>query len=181
MSSSTHFIFLLFVLGLIINGCRPEAEQAVQPDEDQQASQSINWQKITEKDISDLKYTEYVLSDMAEIATKDWLKFGELNNQIELLKTADLSFFADDITLLEGFLNDLESEIPETLGETSILVRLSALKTALYKFEGSASLQRESKEAVMQSILDVLVAHSNLIFQINKKLEKDAQNIEKPQ
>ena len=118
---------------------------------------------------------------MAEDATKDWLKFKELNSQIELLKTADLSFFADDITLLEGFLTDLEAEIPEILNETSILVRVSALKTAIYKFEGSVSLQKESKEAVLQSILDLLVAHANLIFQINKKLEKDAQQIQKPQ
>ena len=168
---------LICVFSAVLMSCKSD----VDPEGASQSEQPKNNQKVTAGDISDLKYTEYALSDMALDATKDWLKFKELNSQIELLKTADLSFFADDITLLEGFLTDLEAEIPEILNETSILVRVSALKTAIYKFEGSASLQKESKEAVLQSILDLLVAHSNLIFQINKKLEKDAQQIQKPQ
>ena len=87
----------------------------------------------------------------------------------------------DDITLLNGFMNDMISEVPERLNESSILVRLVALKTTMYKLEGSANLARETKEALLKSIEDVLIAHTNLIFQINKKLEKDAQNITKPQ
>ncbi|NNK87306.1 MAG: hypothetical protein HKO90_03405 [Flavobacteriaceae bacterium] len=170
-------ISMICMLSVVLYSCKSEVDQ----ESGEQSEQSENYQKVTPDDIGDLKFTEYVLSDKAVDVTKDWLKFKELNNQIELLKTSDLSFFADDITLLEGFLTDLEAEIPEILKETSILVRLSALKTTIYKFEGSATLQRESKEAVLQSISDLLVAHSNLIFQINKKLEKDAQQIQKPQ
>ena len=140
-----------------------------------------NDKKVSAKDIAGINYTEYALSDTAENVTKDWLKFHELANQIELLKGGDLSFFKDDITLLNGFVNDMTSEIPEQLNEPSIIVRLVALKTTMYKLEGSANLERETKEALLRSIEDVLIAHTNLIFQINKKLEKDAQNITKPQ
>ncbi|MBT8287169.1 MAG: hypothetical protein KJO00_04070 [Bacteroidia bacterium] len=137
--------------------------------------------KISEKDIEAIKYTEYALSDSAEKLTTSWFKFQELNSQIEILKTGDLSFFTEDLTFVDEFLTELSSEIPDTLNETSILVRLSALKTSIYKLEGSASLERESKEALLNNLKEVLLSHTNLIFQINKKLEKDAQNITRPQ
>ncbi|NND52171.1 MAG: hypothetical protein HKN54_07185 [Flavobacteriaceae bacterium] len=92
-----------------------------------------------------------------------------------------MSFFKDDKTILQSYITDLKNEIPEKLNENSIVVRLVALETSIYKLEGIAIVPDAKKEELLQSIKDVLVSHVNLIFQINKKLEKDAQNIVKPQ
>lgn len=136
--------------------------------------------KITAKDIQKLNYTEYVLSDLAKVKTQNWIKFQELSSQIEILKKGELSFFQDDKTLLETFLSDLKSEIPSELNIPSILVRLNVLDTTVHKLEGISELGNLNKDTVLNYIKDLLVAYTNLIFQINKKLEKDAQKIIKP-
>ncbi|MBT8258178.1 MAG: hypothetical protein KJO49_06870 [Bacteroidia bacterium] len=170
--------FLFIMACLLLMGCPSEEETS---STDETPLQEKSNKKVTAKDIAAIRYTDYALSDTAEEVTRDWLKFHELSKEIELLKEGDLSFFKDDITLLNGFLNDMIAEIPERLDEPSIAVRMIALKTTIFKLEGSANLERESKEALLNSIKDVLIAHTNLVFQINKKLEKDAQNITKPQ
>lgn len=136
--------------------------------------------KLTAKDIETIQYTEYVMSDAAERATKDWAKFQELSLQIELLKKADLSFFKDDKAILQGFINDLKNTIPNNLNQSSIFVRVVALETVIYKLEGTANLHDVKKEDLLSSIEATLIAHTNLIFQINKTLEKEAQKIKKP-
>ncbi len=151
-------------------------------DPDQTADLQENQDdRISAEDIKALSYTEYVLSESAEEVTRDWIKLHELNDQIEVMKSADISFFKDDKAFLKGFLDDMVTEVPQQLNETEIIVRMIALETRIYKLEGSANLLRESKEDILDNIREVLVAHANLIFQINKKLEKDAQNIERPE
>lgn len=136
--------------------------------------------KITAKDIAKIKYTEYALSDLTQNKTANWQKFIELSDQIEILKTGDLSFFRDDKAILEGFLSGLFNEVPESLKASAVLVRLTVIKTVFLKLEGLASLSSAKKEDLLIAIKDVLISHSNLVFQINKKFEKESQNIEKP-
>jgi hypothetical protein len=136
--------------------------------------------KITAKDIAKIKFTEYALSDLTEVKTRNWQKFHELSIEIERLKTGDLSFFRDDKAILVGFINDLKNEVPESLNSTAILVRLTVIETVFLKLEGLASLSTAKKEDLLAAIKDVLISHTNLIFQINKKFEKESQKIEKP-
>jgi hypothetical protein len=136
--------------------------------------------KISEKDIEQLKYTEFALSDLSDSSTKDWLKFQEFLTQIELLKKGSLSFIKDDKTILKSFVTDMKKEIPEVINSPSILVRLSVLETTLFKLEGVSNIYDIEKDILLNAIKEVLVAHSNLILQINKKFEKDSQNIKKP-
>jgi hypothetical protein len=136
--------------------------------------------KISAKDIAKIKYTEYALSDLTQAKTINWQKFIELSIEIERLKTADLSFFRDDKAILVGFITDLKNEVPESLNTTSILVRLTVIETVFLKLEGLASLSTAKKEDLLAAIKDVLISHTNLIFQINKKFEKESQKIEKP-
>jgi hypothetical protein len=136
--------------------------------------------KITAQDIKKLNYTEYALSDLAESKTQDWLKFQELSTQIEVLKKGDLSFFQNDKTLLKTFLSDLKSEIPLQLSDPSILVRLNVLETTAFKLEGITKLGNLDKTTILNYIKDVLVSYTSIVFQINKKIEKDSQNIIKP-
>ena len=140
----------------------------------------INETKISAKEIESIKYTEYALSDIATRVTQNWSKFDELETQIELLKKADLSFFDDENALLSTFFTDLKNEIPRELAQHTIQVRITVLETSCFKLEGINNLQKVNKDTKLKYIEDVLVSYSNLILQINKKLERDSQKIEKP-
>jgi hypothetical protein len=54
------------------------------------------------------------------------------------------------------------------------------IETTFLKLEGLASLSSAKKEDLLIIIKDVLVSYTNLVFQMNKKFEKESQNIEKP-
>ena len=175
--SNSIFLFIFALLLMVVHSsCKTNSDEGkVVPE-----IKGTQAYKPTAKDIENIEYVEYALSDAAENATKDWVKFQELLIQIEALKRADLSFFKDDKAILQAFITDLKNEIPEALNESSVIVRLVALETILYKFEGTANLYDVKKSALLSGIAEVLVGHTNLIFQINKMLEKEAQNIQKP-
>ena len=137
-------------------------------------------QAITAKDFEQMQYTEYALSDLAETKTKNWLKFQNLGTHIEHLQKGDYYFFKEDKTILKGFITDLIKETPKTLNTSAIIVRLSVIETTAYKLEEVSNIKTISKQILLNSISDVLIAYNNLIFQINKKVEKDARSIEKP-
>lgn len=136
--------------------------------------------KITAKDIENIRFTDYALSNLSEVEIESWLTFQELNSQIEILKKGDLAYFNDENEILTTFIKELNEEIPSDLDTPSIKARLSVLETCFYKLEGINNLKNLDKETVLGYIKDVLVAHSNLILQINKKLEQDSQDIKKP-
>lgn len=166
------FLFLLFFLS-----CNSKTtNEAIIVEE----TVAIDSSKITTKDIAKLEYTDFALSNLSKSKTINWQKFNELTDKIETLKTGDLSFFKDDKSILIGFLNDLKNEIPESLNTPAILVRLSVIETTFLKLEGLATLRSAKKEALLIVIKDVLVSYTNLVFQMNKKFEKESQNIEKP-
>ena len=164
------FITMSMVLFVVL-GCKKNNASA------EALSQSENSQayKITSRDIDQLKYTDFALSDLADASTKDWLKFRELLSQIDILKKGDLSFFKDDKAILVSFITDLKNEIPEVVNTVSVVVRLSVLETVLFKLEGVSNLNNVNKDVLLKAVKEVLVAHSNLILQINKKFEKESQ------
>ena len=167
------FIFLT----CLITSCNKDVKIAPSDIPGIQYSSST---KITAQDIAKIQYTDYALSDLTQKKTANWQKFIELSDQIETLKTGDLSFFRDDKAILEGFLSGLFNEVPESLKTPAVLVRLTVIKTVFLKLEGLASLTSAKKEDLLIAINDVLISHANLVFQINKKFEKESQNIEKP-
>lgn len=170
-------ISILFLVILFISGCNT---QTTNDSNIFKEIETIDSSQITSRDITKLKYTDFALSNLTKSKTSNWQKFNELTDKIEILKTGDLSFFKDDKAILVGFLNDLKNEIPESLKTTAILVRLSVIETTFLKLEGLASLSSAKKEDLLIIIKDVLVSYSNLVFQMNKKFEKESQNIEKP-
>ena len=169
----TIFISILLFLNLSCN-------ETVQSN--QETIQEINSKvdKVSAKDINQIKFTEFALSDLAIKNIIDWLKFKELQENIELLKKGDLSFYSDDTAILKAFITDLKNEVPETIDIPSILVRLSVLETNIFKLESITNLNNVEKELILNAIKDVIVSNSNIILQINKKFEKDSQRIEKP-
>jgi hypothetical protein len=170
-------IFTFLSITLFILSCNPDVknESAIV-----EKITTIDSSIITANDISKIKFTEYALSKITQSKTSNWQKFNELSNKIELLRTGDFSFFRDDKAILEGFIADLRNEIPESLNTQSILVRLTVIETVFLKLEGLASLKTAKKEDLLIAIKDVLLSYTNLIFQMNKKFEKESQKIEKP-
>ncbi|MCB0463915.1 MAG: hypothetical protein KDC81_14545 [Flavobacteriaceae bacterium] len=162
---------------LFISSCNTKTANDSNTDEE---IITIDSSKITAKDIAKLKYTDYALSNLTISKTTNWQKFNELTNKIELLKTGDLSFFRDDKAILESFITDLKNEVPESLKTPAISARLKVIETVFLKLEGLASLSSAKKEDLLIAIKDVLISYTNLVFQMNKKFEKESQNIEKP-
>ena len=156
--------------------CKNETNQDVTDVE----NNTISSNYLYAKDIQEIKYTEYVLSDLAEQKTSEWQKFQVLLTQIELLKKGNLSFFIDDKTVLKGFIDDLKKEIPTDLNKPSIAVRLVVLETSMYKLEETANLNNVQEQFLLNAVEEFLIAYNNLILQINKNLEKESQNIIKP-
>lgn len=140
-----------------------------------------NAKRITKKEIENLKYNDFGLSNDARTAVSDWQKYQELSTQIEYLKKADISFFKSDITLITTFLNDFRAELPKTLNTNEIKARITALETKILKLNSLLLLDNISKNEQIEGLKEVFVAFSNLNLQINKKLEFEAYNILKPE
>ena len=136
---------------------------------------------ITKSDISDLSYNEFILDSKAESKIKDWETYFELDAIVLNVTQNDLTFFKGNSENLTAFINDLKASVPENLNVTSIHVRLTALETKMLKLEETINLSNASKNEILYNIQEFLISFSNLNFQINKKFEKESQNIQKPQ
>lgn len=170
---------LLFysLLSIMIVSCKTDTQKvAIESTLDDKQSKTI-----TKDEIENLKYNDYGLSNDAKKALNDWQKYQELNTQIEYLKTADLSFFKSDLTLISTFINDFRTEIPKAVSTNEINSRITVLETKMLKLNSLLLLDNMSKNEQLKGLKEVFVAFSNLNLQINKKLEFEANNIAKPQ
>ncbi|APY08585.1 hypothetical protein BWZ20_09850 [Winogradskyella sp. J14-2] len=128
---------------------------------------------ITAKVIEGFKYKDYALSPRAENAVADWEKYKELDIQINYLKKADLSFFNGDKELLKKFIEEFKAQMPDTLKTNPIISRGAIIETTLLRLNESLTLNNIENQLKLESIKEVLVAFSNLNYQVNKKLERD--------
>jgi hypothetical protein len=169
-----HFAFLLSFI--LVIGCNTKTEQITNTISDEEKDSEI----ITEKDIENLKYTDYVLSPEANEAVINWQRYQELLMQIDYLKQAEFSFFGGKNEILITFLKDLKNDMPQKLVTPAITERLIALETKLLKLHSTLILSNAKKSELLQNIQELLVATSNLHLQINKKFELESQVIEDP-
>lgn len=135
---------------------------------------------LAKENITALKYTDYALDSKAFKEQTGWPKYRELEALVNDVKNANLSFFKDNKDVLKSFLEDLKSTIPERINTPAIQARLKIIETMSYKLEDQLMLSQPKKDNVLASVKSFLEAFSNLNFQINKKLERDSQNIQKP-
>jgi hypothetical protein len=136
--------------------------------------------QITKEDISKLNYKEFILDAKAEKALESWQKYFELDNIINNVNQANLSFFKNNNEILIAFIDDFKTTIPEIINSPLIMARVIALETKIFKLEGVVNLSNPTKKELLSVIKECLSAFSNLNLQINKKFEKESQNIEKP-
>lgn len=172
------FLFKLmscaFVLFMVVVSCK-DAEL-----DNTKVISSHGQLTITESDVNTIEYKDFALSNRSLNATKDWLKFQQLQSEIDKLKEGDTSYFQEDDQLITSFISDLKNEIPEALNLPQINARLIVIETVLMKLKELSTYPQTKKPELLEAIKSVLVANSNLILQMNKKFEKDSQNIIKP-
>ena len=109
-----------------------------------------------------------------------WEKYTEFQKVILDVKVANLSFFRDNNEILTVLIDELKTTIPEMVNTPQVMARIIALETTLYKLESNVNLSNAKKETVISAVKEFLIAFSNLNLQMNKKLEKESQNIQKP-
>lgn len=128
---------------------------------------------ITQKAIENFRFSDYALSSKGEKEVANWSKYQELAIQVSYLRKADLSFFNGEKKLLQGFIDTLKRNIPDTLNTNAIVSRTTIVETTLMRLNDDLILDNIPDSLKLQSVKEVLVAFSNLNYQINKKLEKD--------
>ena len=136
---------------------------------------------ITKADIEQLNYTEFILDTDSDKKIVGWLKYREMADRINELKNADLSFFKSDKKIVETLITEFEDTCPEDISNEAIHARILIVETMYLKLNNTVNMTTSSKSDIKKSITDLLEAFSNLNYQINKKFERDSQNIEKPE
>ncbi|ALJ05331.1 hypothetical protein APS56_09425 [Pseudalgibacter alginicilyticus] len=164
-------------LGLLLFSCKETSETNAAETPEEPISQ-----KISENDISKINYTDYVLDSKTEIAIEDWVKYQEIDAVVKNVKQGDLSYFHDNdrANIIRNFFIALKKAIPDTINTPAISSRILVLETKTWKLESFANLSTTTEEELNQTIKEFLVSFSNLNLQMNKKLEKDSQQIDKP-
>lgn len=169
-------IFLLFIL-MGFMSCKKKQDDKPAVLDNTQKKES----KITKQTIENLKYQDYLLDDKSERLIENWPKYQELIAQVELLKQADFSFFKGDKETIRGLITDLKAEIPEQVNSNPVKSRIVVVETSILKLHNELNLDYPNREELLESIREVLFAMSNLNLQVNKKLEFDANNINRPE
>ncbi|HLV13869.1 MAG TPA: hypothetical protein VKY41_01720 [Xanthomarina sp.] len=167
-------ILISFCLLICLLSCGNTEENTGNVEEDS------NLPNLTKEQVQNLKFTEYLQDAKVKAYTQNWVQYNELENIMENLKQANVAYFKDNHEILESLTKDLKANIPEQLNAPSIMSRLIALETKLYKLESVVNLSNTTPDAIISHIKEVLVSFSDLNLQMNKKLERESQKIIKP-
>lgn len=137
-------------------------------------------QELSENDISKLDYLDFGLDEKTERVIENWQEYYQLQDVVNNVKKGDLGFFKNNEEIIKTLLTDLKKNIPAPVNTSATLARIQVLETKIYKLESLSNLDTTTKDELNSTIKEFLVSISNLNFQMNKKLEKDSQNIQKP-
>ncbi|MDX1272147.1 MAG: hypothetical protein R3340_09965 [Bizionia paragorgiae] len=168
------FIYSFFVL-ITLMSCNSKSETGTQVE-----TQVSDRSSITKEDIAKLKYVDYSVDAKAKTTLDSWQAYSDISRAISQVKIADLSFFTSDEEIFMSTVKELGTTIPIKINSDPIQARVLALTTKMYKLEETINLKTSDKKEKLSSIKDVLQAFSYLTLQVNKKYEKEAQNIIKP-
>lgn len=169
-------LFIILFCSLLSVSCKKETDQAANLEQ----SQQFDTLTINKDDIYKLSYVDIGLDAKTNKIIPVWQAYQTLSDAVQSLKQADYSFFNTDIEVFSTAIKDLEETIPTAIKTQSIEARVLAFKTKLLSLKDLKSLNFIEKKDLLFATKEVFVAFSNLNLQINKKLEKDSQNIERP-
>ena len=110
----------------------------------------------------------------------DWNHYPILDAAIKNLENGDATFFKQPIEDLNQLFLDIKKSVPKPLKTNSILARVKVTETLARKLNELYSVEDTDFIETEQTISNLIESHTNLIFQINKTREKEAQQIIKP-
>jgi len=164
--------FNLLILLVLLSSCKKEINTTT--DNDSIVNDST---KIKKEDISKINYLEFAIDNKAKGTLESWNAYNTISSAINNLKEGDLSFFKDQDEVFNTTLQELESTIPSKIGSEPIKARLLILKTKLLKFREATNLPTTTKQENLLVLKELFQSFSYVTLQINKKFEKEAQNI----
>lgn len=167
--------FLIFLFFLVFASCHDSQNK----NADETLSNSFV-ELVTKEDVKSLNYIDFVLDTKVEKVTSSWEKYNELQKVILDIKDANLSFFRDNNEIITALIEDLKATIPEQIKSPHVEARILAMETKLFKLESHSNLSNVKKETILKTIEEVLIAFSNFNLQMNKKIEKESQRIQRP-
>ena len=170
-----RFFKILLVIFVFFSACKKK-----QVIETTNQTKVVDTLALTKEEVSKLSFKDIRLDPKADLIVSNWQAYTKVAVGIESIKLLDLTFFNADKELFNSTITDFEATIPEAISTDPIKARLLALKTLLYKFQEIEDLKTSIKTQKLIAIKEMFIAFSNLNLQINKKLEKESQNIEKP-
>ncbi|RZV68314.1 MAG: hypothetical protein EX254_02120 [Flavobacteriaceae bacterium] len=171
---------LIVLIGLLLltNCDKDVSQQDSTTTTEEETTQAT---RISKKDIESLSYADYGLSNASRKAVSSWASYGELEVLIQSINNADLLYFEGDEEVMTALIQDLKTTIPDNVSNESIIARITALETKFYKLKSAERLKTTTKDELLSSVMEFLEASSNLNLQVNKKFEKEAQDISKNQ
>lgn len=172
-------LYTILIGFLLFSACEKEASQKPESSnpENTETTQVV---RITKKEVEAIDFLDYGLSSTVKNAVIDWNNYTELQSLIASINNGDLSYFESDDEVMASFIKELKSGIPEKVKNQSVMARLTALETKFYKLKSAIKITNTLKEELTLSIKEFFEACSNLNLQMNKKLEKETQDISKP-
>ena len=117
------------------------------------------------------------LSFESQNITQKWSSLPELQSIINGLKSENYSAFMETDNYLKEFITELKKTLPKKLDLPSITSRIVVLETNILELESVLSkTQLETKRKVTVTNKSI-ESYYNLIYQINKTIEKELQKI----
>ena len=117
------------------------------------------------------------LSFEAQNITQKWSSLAELQGIINGLKSENYSAFSETDNYLKEFITELKKTLPKKLDLPSITSRIVVLETNILELEtvlSKTQLETKTKVIVTNKSIE---SYYNLIYQINKTIEKELQKI----
>lgn len=110
----------------------------------------------------------------------EWNNYPTLDTAIKILENGDSTFFKTPIEDINQLFLDIKKSIPKSLKTNGILARVKVTETLSRKLHELYNVENTDLNELDQTKIDLIESHNNLIFQINKTREKEAQQILKP-
>jgi len=105
------------------------------------------------------------------------VKFTRTSKYINGLKSENYTAFMETDNYLKEFITELKKTLPKKLNSPSITSRIVVLETNILELESVLSkTQLETKKKVIITNKSI-ESYYNLIYQINKTIEKELQKI----
>jgi hypothetical protein len=138
----------------------------------------INVAPIPSEEVSEQK--PLISNNSVRKEFSEWNSYHTLDTAIKNLENGDSSFFKTPIEDINQLFLGIKKSIPTSLKTNGILARVKVTETLTRKLHELYNVEKTDLKESDQTKIDLIESHNNLIFQINKTREKDAQQILKP-